>query len=115
MNKVTQILHLIDPESCQITEVSASNYFKLPFLPLNKFSDLVEYTVMDIEVILQKDRNKFAGQGKVSHKHVLADCWLTKTSELGINDDTIHCRTFMGAILSIGCKGVEVIFMVFSI
>merc|ERR1712111_334261 len=27
---------------------------------------------------------------------------VTKTSELGINDDTVHCRTFLGAILSIG-------------
>ena len=102
VNKVTQILHLIDPESCQITEVSASTFFKTPFLPLNKFSDLVEYTVMEIEPVLAKDRNKFAGQGKISNKHILADCWVTKTSELGINDDTVHCRTFLGAILSIG-------------
>lgn len=102
VNKVTQILHLIDPETCQITEVNATNYFKTPFLPLNKFSDLVEYTVMNIEPVLAKDRNKFAGQGKISHKHILADCWVTKTSELGVNEDTVHCRTFLGAILSIG-------------
>jgi len=102
VNKVTQILHLIDPETCQITEVNATNYFKAPFLPLNKFKDLVEYTVMELEPVLAKDRNKFSGQGKISHKHILADCWVTKTSELGINDDLIHCRTFLGAILSIG-------------
>ena len=47
-------------------------------------------------------RNRFSGQGKISHKHILADCWVTKTSELGVNDDTVHCRTFLGAILSIG-------------
>ena len=56
VNKVTQILHLIDPETCQITEVSPTNYFKLPFLALNRFSDLVEYTVMNIEPVLAKDR-----------------------------------------------------------
>mgnify|MGYP002054708265 CR=1 FL=1 len=72
VNKVTQILHLIDPETCQITEVNATNYFKHPFLPLNKFKDLVEYTVMELEPVLAKDRNKFAGQGKISHKHILA-------------------------------------------
>merc|ERR1711936_849566 len=51
---------------------------------------------------LAKDRKTFKGQGKVSHKHILADCWVTKTSELGVNDDPVHCRTFMGGILSIG-------------
>ena len=71
-------------------------------MPLNRFADLVEYTVMNIEPILAKDRNTFKGQGKVSHKHILADCWVTKTSELGVNDDGVHCRTFMGGILSIG-------------
>ena len=102
VHKVAQILHLIDPDTCQITEVSASNYFKTPFLPLNKFSDLVEYTIMNIEPVMAKDRNKFSGQGKVSHKHMLADCWVTKTAEIGVNDDLVHCRTHMGAILSIG-------------
>merc|ERR1712029_469531 len=44
-----------------------------------------------------------AGQGKLSHRHVLADCWVVKSSELGLNDDDgTHCRTFLGAILSIG-------------
>ena len=62
----------------------------------------MEYTVMNIEPILAKDRNTFTGQGKVSHKHILADCWVTKTSELGVSDDSVHCRTFMGGILSIG-------------
>ena len=67
-------MHLIDPNTCQIAEIGASTFFKLPFLPLNKFSDLVEYTVMNIEPILAKDRKTFKGQGKVSHKHILADC-----------------------------------------
>ena len=83
-------------------EVNPVTYFKSPFLALNRFSELVEYTVMNIEPILSKDRNTFSGQGKISHKHVLADCWVTKSSQLGVNEDTVHCRTFMGAILAIG-------------
>ena len=97
-----QVLHLIDPDTCQFIEINPVTYFKFPFLPLNRFSELAEYTVMNIEPVLSKDRNTFSGQGMISHKHVLADCWVTKTSELGINEDTVHCRTFMGAILSIG-------------
>lgn len=102
VNKVHQVLHLIDPDTCQFIEINPVTYFKFPFLPLNRFSELAEYTVMNIEPVLSKDRNTFSGQGMISHKHVLADCWVTKTSELGINEDTMHCRTFMGAILSIG-------------
>jgi len=103
VHKVAQVLHLIDPNTCQFTEISATTYYKAPFLALNSFKDLVEYTVINIEPILAKDRTSFSGQGKVSHKHVLADCWVTKTSELGMEDgDGIHCRTFLGAVLNIG-------------
>jgi len=102
VNKVAQVLHLIDPETCQFVEINATTYYKFPFTALNTFKELVEYTVINIEPILTKDRNIFSGQGKISSKHVLADCWVTKTSELGMVDDMIHCRTFMGAILNIG-------------
>jgi len=103
VNKVAQVLHLIDPNTCQNIDISATVYYKTPFLPIATFRDLVEFTVLNIEPILSKDRNTFSGQGKISHKHVLADCWVVKSSELGMNDDDgIHCRTFLGAILNIG-------------
>ena len=35
-------------------------------------------------------------------QHVLADAWVVKSSELGINDDTIHCRTHLGHLLQPG-------------
>lgn len=57
---------------------------------------------MDIEVIMHKDRNFFPGQGKVSQKHVVADVWLVKASELGINENTIHARTHLGHLLKPG-------------
>lgn len=57
---------------------------------------------MDIEVILSKDRHFFPGQGKVSQKHVVSDIWLTKASELGINENTIHTKTHLGHLLKPG-------------
>jgi len=102
VNKVSQAVHLIDPNTCQFVDVTASSYFKAPFLSLCRQRDLVEYTVMNVEPIRQKDRKTFAGQGKISQKHVLADCWVVKSSELGINDDPIHCRTHLGHVLNIG-------------
>merc|ERR1712037_614552 len=103
VRKVSQALHFIDPDTCQVVDMTAVNYYKNPFLPVSSIRDLVEYTVLNIEPILSKDRKTFAGQGKLSHRHVLADCWVVKSSELGLNDDDgTHCRTFLGAILSIG-------------
>jgi len=102
VSKVAQSVHIMNPESCQFAEINATTYFKFPFKSLCTSKDLVEYTVMNIEPILQKDRNNFAGQGKVSHKHVLSDCWVVKTSELGYDDSTVHCRTFLGHLLNIG-------------
>ena len=66
---------------------------------------------MDIEVILNKDRKQFPGQGKISEKHVLCDIWLVKASELGINNNLIHTRTHIGHLLKTGdtvlCYNIE--------
>ena len=35
-------------------------------------------------------------------QHVLADAWVVKSSELGRNEDTIHCRTHLGHLLQPG-------------
>ena len=43
-------------------------FFKLPFASLLRPRNLVEYTVMNIEVIPENERRKFAGQGAVSKK-----------------------------------------------
>jgi nonsense-mediated mRNA decay protein 3 len=55
---------------------------------------------MDIEII--RDRKQFPGQGPISFKHVIADVWLVKTSELGINDNNIHTKTHLGHLLRPG-------------
>lgn len=57
---------------------------------------------MDCEVILEKDRKFFPGQGKVSQKHVVSDIWLVRASELGVNDNTIHTKTHLGHLLKPG-------------
>jgi len=103
VNKVTQNVHIIDPNTCQYAEINSTQYFKAPFLSLCRQRDLVEYTVLNIEPIHRKDQTTFKGQGKVSQKHVLADCWVVKSTELGMHDDDgIHCRTHLGHVLQIG-------------
>jgi len=103
VNKVTSLVHLIDPNTCQFAEITADIFFKHPFNSLLRPKNLVEYTVMNIEPIGENERRKFAGQGAVSRKHGLADCWVVKSSQLGMSDDDgTHCRTHLGHLLSPG-------------
>lgn len=85
-----------------VAEVNSTTYWRYPFNAICNPKQLVEYIVMDIEPIMEKDRKYFPGQGTVSSRHVLADIWLVKASELGINDNPIHGRTHLGHILKPG-------------
>lgn len=100
VQNVANTIHLIDPLTAQMAEISGMNYFRYPFTAICDPKQLVEYTVMDIEII--HNRKQFPGQGKVSEKHVIADVWLVKSSELGISETTIHTRTHFGHLLKHG-------------
>lgn len=100
--RVTNAVHLIDPSRGQIGELSSANYWRWPFRAICDPKQLVEYTVMDVEAIMDKDRTIFPGQGNLSQKHVLADVWLVRTSELGLNDNMVHSRTHLGHVLKPG-------------
>lgn len=103
VRKVSRMLHFIDPDTCQIGEMSANTYYNNPFYPIACSQDLKEFTVMDIQLISPKDRKNFSGQGKASSKHRLADVWVVKSSELGLSENNgTHCRTFLGDELDIG-------------
>ncbi|GBO35080.1 hypothetical protein AVEN_94184-1 [Araneus ventricosus] len=57
---------------------------------------------MDTSFILDSERITFAGQGRISTKHALADAWVVKSSELGITESLIHSRTHLGHLLKPG-------------
>ncbi|GLV41288.1 Nonsense-mediated mRNA 3 [Carabus blaptoides fortunei] len=85
--RVTNSLHLIDPSSAQITEVNSTTFWRYPFNSICNPKQLVEYVVMDIEPITDKNRKSFPGQGAVSTKHILADvCYNVEDSN--INDSS---------------------------
>ncbi|XP_059615171.1 60S ribosomal export protein NMD3 [Phlebotomus argentipes] len=99
VRRVASVIHLIDPLSTQIAELNSTVFYRSPFEPICNPKSLQEYIVMDIEIIPDKNKPSFPGQGKVSHKHLLCDVWLVKAAELGINENTIHTRTHLGHIL----------------
>lgn len=100
--RITNSIHLIDPSTAQIAELSGMLYWKYSFGTICEPKQLVEYIVMDIELIMEKEKCYFPGQGTISNKHVLADVWVVKASELGINDNPIHTKTHLGHVLRIG-------------
>ncbi|KAJ8966531.1 hypothetical protein NQ317_007177 [Molorchus minor] len=81
--RVTNSIHLIDPSTAQIAEINSTTYWRYPFGSICNPKQFVEYIVMDIEPIMDKERKFFPGQGAISNRHVLADVWIVKASELG--------------------------------
>ena len=57
---------------------------------------------MEKEELGHGDRNQKSGEGKISFKHGLADLWVIRTSEIGQNEDYIHCRSHLGKYLEVG-------------
>ncbi|KOX68769.1 60S ribosomal export protein NMD3 [Melipona quadrifasciata] len=91
--KITNFIHLIDVATGQ--KLNATLYWRHNFNSICDPKQLIEYTVMDIEQIKYKDRKFFPGQGTISHKHVIADVWLVRSSDLGLNENLIHTRTHL--------------------
>ncbi|CAK9807411.1 60S ribosomal export protein NMD3 [Anthophora plagiata] len=100
--KMTNSIHLIDVSTGQIAELNSTLFWRHAFKSICNPKQLIEYTVMDVEPIKFKDRKFFPGQGTISNKHVIADVWLVKSCDLGINDSLIHTRTHLGHILKPG-------------
>lgn len=101
-SRVTQTIHLIDPSTCQIAEISGTVFWRAAFNSICQPKQLVEFTVMDVEIIFDKDKRHISGKGAESMKHVLADVWVVKSSELGMQDHQYHCKTHLGHLLSPG-------------
>ncbi|XP_076812287.1 60S ribosomal export protein NMD3-like [Clavelina lepadiformis] len=98
--RVTNCIHLIDFNTLQIAEVSGSFFWRDQFFPICSPKNLVEFTVMEIEPI--RNRHTKLGEGTLSSKHTLADCWVIKSNELGMHEDYVHTRTHLGHLLKPG-------------
>ncbi|KAM3967174.1 LOW QUALITY PROTEIN: 60S ribosomal export protein NMD3 [Aphomia sociella] len=102
VNGVTSTIHLIDANTGQVCDLSATVYWRYPFTPICNPKQLVEYIVMDIDILKEHEKKSFPGQGSVSNKHVVADVWVVRASELGLDVSPIHTKTHLGHILKPG-------------
>ncbi|KAG7397535.1 ribosome-binding protein [Phytophthora boehmeriae] len=104
--RTTALLHLLDPASGQKAELTCERYWKVPFHPLATSSEMVEFVVLDVEPVDERDLRRVgpestSGRGRKS-KFVVADVEVARESDFGVNDTTFHVRTHLGAVLSAG-------------
>ncbi|KAJ6544043.1 NMD3-domain-containing protein [Mycena capillaripes] len=106
--RVGNSLQLLDPTSLQSADISSASYWRTPFESLATVSDLVEFTVLDVEP-----------DGRTRGKYVLADAQVALAGAFRAHnpddDDAMdyeggggraaqiyHTRTHLGAILQPG-------------
>ncbi|KIP04741.1 hypothetical protein PHLGIDRAFT_109206 [Phlebiopsis gigantea 11061_1 CR5-6] len=107
-SRVGNSIHLLDPSSLQFCEISAPVFWRTPFEALATVTDLIEFTVLDIEP-----------SGATRSKWVAADAQVAlsgafKSSAIGEDDGMLdyessslanqifHTRTHLGGILQPG-------------
>uniref|UniRef100_H2Y9C5 60S ribosomal export protein NMD3 n=1 Tax=Ciona savignyi TaxID=51511 RepID=H2Y9C5_CIOSA len=98
--RVTNCIHLIDFRTLQTAEVSGGLYWRHPFHAICSPKNLVEFTIMEVDIVSKPSFK--SGQGSLSNRHVLSDCWVIKSSELGMHEDYVHVRTHLGHLLKPG-------------
>ncbi|TFK25293.1 RNA binding protein [Coprinopsis marcescibilis] len=109
--RVGASLQLLDPATLQTCEVSASVYWRSPFFSLASVTDLVEFTVLDIEPDRQKTRGKWveadatvalSGAFKSSAARGQDEDAMMDYDAIGGATMIYHTRTHLGAILQPG-------------
>ncbi|KAF9814203.1 hypothetical protein IEO21_05214 [Rhodonia placenta] len=103
-SRVGNSIHLLDPATLQVAEVSSPVYWRTPFDSLATVTDLVEFTVLDVEP-----------SGSVRGKWVLADAQVALSGAFRSSHDDdamdedpasssqiFHTRTHLGGILQPG-------------
>ncbi|KAJ8113619.1 hypothetical protein ONZ43_g5114 [Nemania bipapillata] len=80
-----------DPSTLQTADISAPVYWRAPFGALAEAKDLVEFIVMDCDLV-----------GPTRGKWVLAEVEVARASDLGTNNKTYWARTHLGGLLHAG-------------
>ncbi|KAG6848663.1 hypothetical protein H0H93_015061 [Arthromyces matolae] len=108
--RVGNSIHLLDPQTLQSCDITANVYWRSPFYTLATVTDLVEFTVLDIEPDHRRSKGKI----------VMADAQVALSGAFrssggahddddmmdydgqGVTNQIYHTRTHLGAILQPG-------------
>ena len=100
--RVTNALTLTDPLTLRTAVIEAKAFFDKPCTTLMTARQLVEYIVLDIELLENRGLGGYNHNGRWS----LAECTLAKVSDFGSNDKTYTARTHLGHLLHPGDHAV---------
>ncbi|KAI9053012.1 hypothetical protein LZ554_003282 [Drepanopeziza brunnea f. sp. 'monogermtubi'] len=90
-HRIGTTVNFLDPSTLQTADVSAPIYWRAPFTSLADVQELVEFIVMDIELL-----------GPQKGRWALAEATVARASDLGRNDKTYYTRTHLGNVLHPG-------------
>ncbi|KZT06977.1 NMD3-domain-containing protein [Laetiporus sulphureus 93-53] len=104
-SRVGNSIHLLDPATLKFTELTAPVYWRTPFDVLATVSDLVEFTVLDVEPsgttrgkwVLADAQVALSGAFRSSHDDDAMDYEISEAS-----NQIFHTRTHLGGILQPG-------------
>ncbi|KAG6827590.1 hypothetical protein H0H92_011213 [Tricholoma furcatifolium] len=108
--RVGNSIQLLDPSTLQSCDITAPVYWRAPFDTLATVTDLVEFTVLDIEPDHRRSKGKFvmadaqvalAGAFRSSGAGADDDDMMDYEGQ-GSNSQIYHTRTHLGAILQPG-------------
>eukprot|EP01133_Synstelium_polycarpum_P015463 gene15463-18350_t len=91
ITKVSNIIHVIDPNTLQVGEISALTFWNYPFRTLSSYKQLIEFTILDVTLT-----------GERRGKYAMADIQLAKSADFGKNDTTYYVRTHLGHLFNAG-------------
>lgn len=93
--KVRNTITLLDPFTLQEYNLAATQYWRAPFEAILSSRQLVEYTVLDVEI-------DSSGNGKGNPKYALAEVQIARVSDFGKNDTIFSVKTHLGHLLNPG-------------
>jgi nonsense-mediated mRNA decay protein 3 len=102
--KINNKIHFLDPVNMQQGEITSNVYWKHPFTTLMDIRRLVEFTVLDVELLHDRQQHQNTGSASVfSFKnHQLAEIQLMRSEDMGGDDDVIFVKSHLGNILKSG-------------
>lgn len=96
--RVTNALTLTDPTTLRTAVLEAPAYWRQPFRCVMSARQLVEFIVLDIEVVDARGPSGYNHNGRWS----LAECTVARLSDFGHNDRVFTTRTHLGHLLHPG-------------
>jgi len=101
--RVTQAIHIIDPNTLAFAELNGLSYWRNPFKSLCDVKQCQKFIVVSCDYIQDFEKRHVAGQAQISTKHVLAEVWCMRECEFGNSDaQQYFCRTHLGHLINGG-------------